>query len=151
MKDIEEIIDYSIIKGISTGRMEIVFKNVPDKDVTTMISAIKQICDKTRSGEGCDEKPEPEPRKNDEPVYHYIPLVTLQKEVKKTEQIGTGSKVLQINGKAPAVGIGTVTSELADGRVKVKFFRNFKVLTRNNFKLANEDDIERARIAGLPT
>ena len=139
MNDIEEIIDYSIVKGLSSGRVEIVFRSVPDKDITTMILAIKRLCEKARSDEGCGGKPEEPPQK------------TGQKPEEQKPKIVVNSKVIQISGKAPAVGIGTVTSELADGRVKVKFFRNFKVLTRNNFKLATEDDIDRARVAGLPT
>jgi hypothetical protein len=82
-----------------------------------------------------EESPKPAPKKP-------VPKKPVPKKEVWRKEIAIGSRVVQISGKSPAVGVGTVTSILSDGRMKVKFFNHIKVLTPNNFMLADESNGE---------
>lgn len=82
---------------------------------------------------------------------YYHPVSTDKSENEKTaprtetdpkpgEQITINSKVVQVKGIAPGVGIGTVLQIKKDGTVKVQFFNQIKVLPLDHFSLATTDD-----------
>lgn len=74
------------------------------------------------------------------------PAPRTENDPKPGEQMGIGSKVVQVKGVSPAPGVGTVAEMKKDGsKCKVQFFNHIKVLPADHFALATAADINKAR------